>query len=154
MDIINAWSSTTKFINGSADKYLAAGIYGYQFANCVELMRDYAGMSSQNLTSAINLLINVFWPLNKDFLDRHNGFPHHYWANWDLPQIASGLSIGVLADDPSIYNFALDYFFNGIGQGSIHNLFWKVYDEGLAQCQEVSLTLIRALRYDVLTYTT
>ncbi|MGN1097674.1 MAG: hypothetical protein ACI4SS_02130, partial [Clostridia bacterium] len=42
-DILNAWSSTLKSIGGNADRYLAAGIFGYQMANCAEIMRDYPG---------------------------------------------------------------------------------------------------------------
>ncbi|GAA2070173.1 hypothetical protein GCM10009801_20710 [Streptomyces albiaxialis] len=42
-DILNAWSGTLKTTTGDADRFLAAGIYGYQFANAAEIMRGYDG---------------------------------------------------------------------------------------------------------------
>ena len=38
---LNAWSSTMKALNGNADRFLAAGIYGYQWANAAEIMRSF-----------------------------------------------------------------------------------------------------------------
>ena len=38
IEILNAWSSTCKRINGK-DAVLCAGIYGYKFANAAEIMR-------------------------------------------------------------------------------------------------------------------
>ncbi|MFD0569423.1 hypothetical protein ACFQ0T_09265 [Kitasatospora gansuensis] len=42
-DILNAWAGTLKEVTGSADRFLAAGLQGYQFANAAELMRGYPG---------------------------------------------------------------------------------------------------------------
>src|SRR6202012_5320951 len=38
VEIMNIWSSTLKQVTGDADKYLAVGLIGYQFANAAELM--------------------------------------------------------------------------------------------------------------------
>ena len=35
------WLSTLKAIEGTSDRYLAAGIYGYQLSNAAEILRDY-----------------------------------------------------------------------------------------------------------------
>lgn len=43
--ILNGWSSTLTDIYGNSDMYLAAGLYGYQFANAAELLRSYSGWS-------------------------------------------------------------------------------------------------------------
>nr|CDI53953.1 gpi anchored protein [Melanopsichium pennsylvanicum 4] len=123
----------------SSDRYLAAGIYGYQFANVVELLRDYSGFSAQNLTSAITLLTDVFLPSNLAFLTQHNGYGAddvHYWANWDLCNYGSALAIGVVSDNRTTYDFALNYFYNGKGRGSIHNYLWTTYNDSTAQGQE------------------
>lgn len=40
---LNEWSSTLKEVTGNADRFLAAGIYGYEFANAAEIMRTYPG---------------------------------------------------------------------------------------------------------------
>ena len=37
--ILDAWSSTLTAIKGTSDRYLAAGIYGYQLANAAEILR-------------------------------------------------------------------------------------------------------------------
>src|SRR5690625_7586234 len=34
--ILNGWASTLSAISGNADRFLAAGIYGYQLANAAE----------------------------------------------------------------------------------------------------------------------
>lgn len=41
--ILNAWSATLTTLTGNADRFLAAGLYGYQFANAAELMCGYSG---------------------------------------------------------------------------------------------------------------
>ncbi|MWA09309.1 alginate lyase family protein [Streptomyces sp. BA2] len=134
-DILNAWSATLTQVTGNADRFLAAGIYGYQFANAAELMRDYAGFDLDRFKS---MLLKVFYPLNDDFLKNHNGACiTNYWANWDLCTMASVMAIGILCDDKAKYDRAVDYFKNGAGNGSIKKAVPFVYDgEGLAQWQE------------------
>lgn len=120
--ILNAWASTCKSINGDSNKFLAAGIYGYQFANAAEILRDYDGWKSSDFEAFKNWMSGVFYPLNKDFLERHNGTCNtHYWSNWDMCNMASGLAIGILCDDKEKINFNLNYFKTGAGNGSINN---------------------------------
>lgn len=47
------------------------------------------------------------------------------------------LSIGVLADNKTMFNEALDYFYNGGGNGAIKKTIWQIYDDGTGQVQEV-----------------
>lgn len=83
--ILNAWSSTMTEISGNSDKYLASGLYGYQLANAAELLRGFSGFTSANVAAMVNLLVNVFYPMNHRFLVEHNDAKvDHYWANWDL----------------------------------------------------------------------
>jgi hypothetical protein len=134
-DILNAWSATLTTLTGNADRYLASGIYGMQFANAAELMRDYPGFDLERFKQ---MMLDVFYPLNNRFLIEHNGACiTNYWANWDLCNMASIMAIGILCDDRAKYDQALDYFENGAGNGSIKNAVPFVYDaEGLAQWQE------------------
>jgi hypothetical protein len=67
-DICNAWSRTLTTITGNSDANLAAGIYGYQFANAGEILRDYTGFE---LARFQDMMTGVFYPLNDDFLIRH-----------------------------------------------------------------------------------
>ena len=46
--ILMAWANTTKAIGGDSNFALAAGLYGYQFAQAAELMRDYKGWSHED----------------------------------------------------------------------------------------------------------
>ncbi|HMR48676.1 MAG TPA: alginate lyase family protein [Arachnia sp.] len=133
--ILNAWSSTLTQIGGNADRFLASGIYGYQFANAAELVRDHPDFDQQG---AEDVLLDVFYPLADDFLVRHNGAViTNYWANWDLANMCAVLAIGIFADRTDLVDQAIDYFYNGAGNGSIAHAVPFVYEsEGLAQWQE------------------
>lgn len=134
-DILNAWSGTLTTVTGSSDRFLAAGLYGFQFANAAELMRGYQGFDLERFEK---MMLNVFYPLNDDFLTNHNGACiTHYWANWDLCSMNSVLAIGILCDDQTKINRAVDYFKNGAGNGSLKHATPYVYDrQGFAQWQE------------------
>jgi hypothetical protein len=56
-DILNAWSATLTTVTGNADRFLAAGIYGWQFANAAELMRGYDGF---DLGRFQQMMVDVF----------------------------------------------------------------------------------------------
>jgi len=133
--ILNAWSATLTTVTGNADRFLAAGIYGYQFANAAELMRGYSGFDLDRFKT---MMLNVFYPLNNQFLTGHNdACITNYWANWDLCNMNSILAIGILCDDAAKYDQAVNYFKNGAGNGSIKHAVPFVYDDqGLAQYQE------------------
>jgi hypothetical protein len=137
VEIMNAWSSMLKQIDGSSDRFLAAGIYGYQFANAAEIMRDYQGWKKADFKQFQNMMLNVFYPMNHDFLTHHNGARiDHYWCNWDACNMASTLAIGVLCDRRDIYNEAIDYFKNGKGNGAIEHAVVFIYPRHLGQFQE------------------
>ncbi|KAK1147157.1 hypothetical protein N8T08_001896 [Aspergillus melleus] len=138
--ILDAWGTTLTGISGNSDKFLASGIYGYELANAAELMRDYDGWSTESFNALRDMMVNVFYPMNRDFFVRHNDAEvDHYWANWDLCNIASMLSIGVLSDNETMYDEAVDYFKTGDGNGQIEKMVWKLYDvdgQTLGQGQE------------------
>ncbi|MEY8515803.1 LamG-like jellyroll fold domain-containing protein [Lachnospiraceae bacterium 29-84] len=133
--IINAWSSTMKWLGGNADRFLAAGLQGYELANIGEIMRDHPSFDNEGLK---RLLLQVFYPMNEDFMIRHNdAYIGNYWANWELANLASMISIGVYCDRKDIYERALDYYKTGKGNGSIYHTMPYVFEEeGLAQWQE------------------
>ncbi len=135
--IINAWSSVMKGLGGNADRFLAAGLQGYELANIGEIMRGHPDFDTEGLQ---NLLLNIFYPMNDDFLLHHNGaYIGNYWANWELASLASMISIGVYCDREDIYEQALDYVKAGKGNGSIYHMMPYVFEEeGLAQWQETT----------------
>ncbi|KAK0464446.1 GPI anchored protein [Desarmillaria tabescens] len=128
--ILDAWSSTLTRIGGSSDRFLASGIYGYEFANAAELMRDYSGWSADSFTRFQNMMSNVFYPVNFDFLENHNGAAwYHYRANWDICNMASAISIGILADNQTMFDYAVNAFTADVGTGSIGNAIWFIHTE-------------------------
>ncbi|MGY5354142.1 alginate lyase family protein [Wenyingzhuangia sp. IMCC45467] len=137
IEILNAWASTCTSLSGNSNIVLGAGIYGYQFANAAEIMRDYQGWSTADFTAFKQWLVDLFLPISKDFLVRHNGTCiTHYWANWDLVSIANIMAIAVLTDSETDYNIAIDYLYNGAGNGSLDNAIYYIHPNGLGQMQE------------------
>lgn len=137
IEILNAWSASLTAIGGSSDKFLASGIYGYQLANAAEILRSNPKWSPSDFGRFQRMMLTVFYPMNHDFLVRHNGAKiDHYWANWDLANMTSMLAIGVLTDRRDIYAEAAEYFRHGAGNGSIRRVVWKVYDGEIGQVQE------------------
>jgi hypothetical protein len=137
VQIMNAWSSTLTSIQGTTDAALAAGIYGYEFANAGEIMRTYTGWAAADFASFQTMMRNVFYSINHDFLIRHNGTDiTHYWANWDLCQMASILAIGVLCDDQGLFDEAVNYFKAGPGNGAVAQAVYYVHPGFLGQWQE------------------
>ncbi|MGB3065548.1 alginate lyase family protein [Sphingobacterium thalpophilum] len=138
--ILNAWAATCKKISGDSNTALAGGIYGFQFAVAGELLRDYSGWKQEDFTAYKKWMKDVFYTLNMAFLNTHWGTcDSHYWANWDLANLASVMAIGILTDSRSMYNFAVDYLQRGKGNGNWFKAINYVFDgdnAGLAQIQE------------------
>lgn len=135
--ILTTWAETLQSIDGTSDKYLASGIYGYQLGIAAETLRGYKGWSQADQQKVATMLLTVFAPMNLNFLQDHNGQKiDHYWANWDLANIASLMAIGVFTNRSDLYNFARNYYLHGAGNGSILHAAWKLYPDGLAQWQE------------------
>jgi hypothetical protein len=134
---LDAWSATMKTLTGNADRFLAAGIYGYQWANAAEIMRTYPGWSSEGIARFQKLLLEVFYPLSHSFLVDHNGANiTNYWANWDLCNIAEVLAIGVFCDRRDLYDEAIGYYKNGRGNGAAAHNVYVVHPGHLGQWQE------------------
>lgn len=118
--ILMAWARTTKVIGGDSNYALAAGLYGYQFAQAAELVRDYEGWSRDDFEAFRQWMLSVWYPSAVGFLRARNGTwantdkwwqaPGHYWSNWGLCNALCLVSIGVLCDDVFIYNQGMSYF--------------------------------------------
>lgn len=137
VQIMNAWSANLTAIGGDTNADLAAGIYGYEFANAGEIMRTYSGWAAADFAIFQKMMRDVFYPINHDFLNRHNNTEvTHYWANWDLCNMASIMAIGVLCDDQSLFDEAVTYFKSGAGNGAIFHAVYYVHPGYLGQWQE------------------
>jgi len=112
IEIINAWAETNKEVTGGNDK-LTGGITCIQFANAAEIVKHtYPGWKIQHQKKLEKWLREVIWPLLKDFIPSYNG-------NWDAV-IGQGLiSMGIFLDDKLIFDHAVNYYLNGIGNGKM-----------------------------------
>lgn len=134
---LNAWSSTLTTVSGNSDRYLAAGIYGYEFANAAEIMRGYSGWAAADFARFQNMMLTIFYPLSSEFLVKHNGSEiTNYWANWDQCALACILATGVLCDREDIYNEAIAYYKNGAGNGAGMQAVTFMHPGYLGQWQE------------------
>lgn len=124
--IMNQWADVCKEVTSNDSNHkLAAGAQGYTFANAAEIMRSYEGWSAQDFADFKTWMVDVFASKNKDFLDNHQGTdncPEHYWSNWDLVNMCSYLSIGILTENDDMVNYVVNYFYNGAGNGCIKRL--------------------------------
>ncbi|KUL83135.1 hypothetical protein ZTR_11009 [Talaromyces verruculosus] len=128
--ILDAWSSTLTLISGDTDLYLAAGIYGYEFAQSAEIMRDYSSWTGFNQFTS--MMMNVFYPIvNGWFLGHENwqSYASGVYPGWDLCLIACAMSIGVLTDNETIYDQGVNWFYSGTGNGQINHAIPYVYFE-------------------------
>jgi hypothetical protein len=125
VEILNAWSSTLREIVGS-DRILRASLCGFKYVSAAEIMRyTYNEWPPADVDRCKTMMRDVFYPVIKDFATFANG-------NWDTGCIKTMMGIGVFLDDQAIFNRAVDYFYNGSGNGSLTH--YIINDTG--QCQE------------------
>lgn len=137
VEFLNAWKNTMTNLTGDSNVVLAAGIYGYQWANVAEIMRTYSGWAASDAEEFGDWLALHFAQKSSAFLAGHNGANiTHYWANWDMCSIASLMAIGVYNDDQAMYDEAIDYLHNGEGNGALDRFVYYVHDGNLGQFQE------------------
>lgn len=144
VEVLMKWCNTTKNVTGSSDQFLAFGLYGYQFAQAAELMRDYEGWKPADFEKFKKWMLNIWYQGSIDFLRRHNGTwensgkwwqaPGHYWSNWGLCNALCVLSIGVLCDDVFIYNQGLGAIkYDQVGTFKDPRAEGTIYSDGLTE---------------------
>jgi hypothetical protein len=128
IEILNGWSYMLQSISGDKDQgKVVAGWTAGKFCNAAELLRySSAGWAERDVRRLKRMLLEIHYPLIKDFQPRYNG-------NWDAAMIHSMLSIGVFCDDREKFDRAVDYFLHGKGKGALTNY---VFPAG--QCQETT----------------
>ena len=163
VNILNAWASNctgvltiegSDYANNIPDpnEYLIT-IQGHQFANAAELLRGYSGWADADFTNFKTWIKKTFvTELAMPFLQNHhnNVGNKHYWLNWDLAALTSVLSVGILCDDKTLTDYAINYYKGTATTSDTHNSSEEVgyyanaipteYTEdgtvGLGQCQE------------------
>ncbi len=127
VEVLNSWASVCKGIGGNSNYALAAGLYGYEFAQAAELVRDYSGWKEKDFEKFKRWMLDVWYPSAIGFQRGRNGTwengankpnagwgtagdrPGHYWSNWGLCNTLCLVSIGILCDDVFIYNQGLSF---------------------------------------------
>ncbi len=144
VDVLMAWARVTKQIGGDSNYALAAGLYGYQFAQAAELMRDYEGWSREDFHTFQRWMLDVWYPLAIGFLRGRNGTwqnsgkwwqaPGHYWSNWGLCNALCVISIGVLCDDVNIYNQGMSFIkYDQVGTFTDPRTDNPIHNDGLTE---------------------
>ena len=120
--ILMQWARECNGLGGDTNISLAAGIYGYEWANAAELMRDYDGWSRDDFEVFRRWIVRVFYNPAIDFLRRRHDTwlnwryanlgerPGHYWSNWGLCNALCVMSIGILCDDVHMYNQGISFY--------------------------------------------
>ncbi len=120
--ILMQWADVTEAVTGNTNISLAAGLYGYGFANAAELMRDYDGWSREDFERFKQWMVKVWYNPAIDFLRRRHDTwmnfrhpecgerPGHYWSNWGLCNVLCVMSIGILCDDVHMYNQGVSFY--------------------------------------------
>jgi len=120
--ILMQWADVTEAVTGNTNISLAAGLYGYGFANAAELMRDYDGWKREDFERFKQWMVKVWYNPSIDFLRRRHDTwmnfrhpecgerPGHYWSNWGLCNVLCVMSIGILCDDVHMYNQGVSFY--------------------------------------------
>lgn len=137
--VMNDWVKGCKGIKSNdANQMLAAGAQGYTFANAGEIMRGYEDWSATDFAKFKEWMVNVFATKNKEFMDKHqNTCDDHYWSNWDLVNMCSYLSIGILTENNDMVNYVVNYFYNGVGNGCIKKLIQGTFTDPLGTGEDI-----------------
>jgi hypothetical protein len=124
IEILAAWSPVLESFHEN-DAKLLAGWTGHKLCNAAEIIRyTGAGWRDEQVEQFKGMLLNVYYPLLRDFFPEANG-------NWDGAIIDTLLCIGIFCDDRAIFDRAVDHFLRGRGNGGITRY---IYPSG--QCQE------------------
>ncbi|KAJ5173602.1 uncharacterized protein N7500_001533 [Penicillium coprophilum] len=129
---LHAWATTLTAIYGGDDKYLTAGLQGCELANAVELLRDYEPFVDNVLPAVVEMAKDIFISMHYKCLNHQEPSEHnvlHFFANWELCNIASAMAMAVITDNQTVWDFAMDYFKNGEGTGAINNSITTIVEE-------------------------
>jgi hypothetical protein len=141
IEILNGWAKTcVRITSNDANQVLAAGAQGYTFANAAGIVYNYSGWASAQREQFKQWMLTVFAAPNRSFLDTHTGSnvcAEHYWSNWDLVNMCSYFSIGVLTENSDIINYVVNYFYQGQGNGCIKRLIRGTHTDPLGSGETI-----------------
>lgn len=130
--ILTAWGEKLEDFDDVDDQYLTTGLQGHELVNAAELIRDYAPFAESGLTTFNAMFERTFLAKNLYFLNHSAGSEHnvkHFFANWELCNMASVMAFGVLTDNSTLFDYAVNYFKTGSGNGGINNCISNLVNE-------------------------
>ena len=129
VEVLNAYSRTLKLIGpNDNDDPLCASLQGSMLANAAELIRyTYEKVSQKDVANWEHMFRSVFIPV----LDTFFQAKPYTNGNWGAAATKAYMAFGIFLEDLSLYNQAVDFYYNGNDNGTIGNY---IGDNG--QCQE------------------
>jgi len=129
IEILNAYSKTLKLIGpNDNDDPLCAALQGSMIANAAEIIKHtYDGVKDEDIKAWEGLLRSVFIPI----LDTFFKVPPYTNGNWGAAATKAYMAFGIFLEDPSLYDFAVDFYYNGTDNGTLSG-----YLSETGQCQE------------------
>ncbi|KAF2489948.1 chondroitin AC/alginate lyase [Lophium mytilinum] len=143
--ILTAWADTLESLGTDPDAYLNSGFQGFELANAGELLRDYAPFVANGQKAFTKMMVDIFLHDAVYFIEHKDPSEHvhnHFFASWELCNMASAMAIAILTDDQDTYDFVLNYWHTGDGNGAIALAISDIVEEPgtgkpLGQGQEV-----------------
>ena len=124
IEIFNAWAQTLESVVNH-NRQLKVGTAGIKYLNAAEIIKHtYKGWNAKDRKAFEDMVINVWYPVIKDWTPRYNG-------NWDAANGQTLMCIGIFLDRRDIFDTACKQLLDGDTNGAIKNYF---YESG--QCQE------------------
>lgn len=153
--ILDDWAAVcTEITSNDFDYNLSAGAQGFTFALAGQMLKSYSAWSDSQKDTFKNWMKNVFGKINHTFLENHGTnsssfssshksvpqdlWAEHYWSNWDMVTLTSYLAIGILCEDNSYVNYAVNYFYQGDGNGAIKKLVRGTHDDPLGTGEKIA----------------
>lgn len=128
INILNQWAKVCKQMTGS-EAVLIAAFQGYQYANAAEIMREYEGWAKEDFDMFKQWMRAIFLPYSYNFLANRTDQVGMGWISWEASSNLTILSIGILCDDEELVKYALTYFYNGGGPGSIQHMVVDMHED-------------------------
>lgn len=129
IEILNAYAGTLKEIDpNDNDEPLSASLQGFILANACEIIKHtYGNVSQDDVKSWEDMFRNVFIPVLRKFFSK----AAYTNGNWGTAAIKAFMAFGVFLDDDELYNYAIEFFYNGNDNGCLTK-----YIGETGQCQE------------------
>ncbi len=135
--ILNSWANINTSLAGDPN-ILLLELYGYQFACAAEILLDYPGWAPADVAKFRAWMSDEWYGLADAFLRAHFGScSTHQWCNWDFAAMNAVMAISILCDDTNMYNQAVAYFKEGMGNGNIEQAIYFMHPGYMGQGQEM-----------------